>query len=136
MLVPVEAKLRARQHQARIMEFGGDDIAGDLVDLLFIEKLEGVTAADFALEIDRKAHHSHIFGKRRFRNVAIGGGPVDRIVDHALGIGKVAFYRANGAEGDPAFFRIPYRIDVTAIPGCEGKPSRATRTSSPMGATG
>ena len=52
MLVTVEAHLCARQHQPGIVELGGDDVAGDLVDLLFIQKLEGIPAADLALEID------------------------------------------------------------------------------------
>ena len=103
------------------MQFGSNDVAGNLVDLLLIKKFEGVTAADFALEVDRESHHPDIFGQCRFRDVAAGGGAIDRIVDYALRIGKVAFNRANGAESDPSFLRIPNGVDVAPILCGEGK---------------
>ena len=87
MIIAVEAKLASRQHQAGIVKLGGDLFAGNLVNLLLIEKLEGVAAADLALEIDRKAHYPHIFGKRVIGNVVGGGGAIDRIIDDALRVG-------------------------------------------------
>ena len=66
------------------MEFGGDLFSGDLVDLLFIQNLEGVAGANLALEIDRKTHDAHIFCQRVIRDVAVCCGAIDRIIDHAL----------------------------------------------------